>query len=143
MNWYKPRWFCHSNWHIYNYTLQNNIVLYRTIVGDTSGDIYLYGKMDDGISDYAYFRRIHNNYTEVWVQGYDVVPNIYAFDIDSAETYTYSLVYDSSEIKFFKLDASNGQINQVISESSRVLNTASDNITISLSPVSEVLYLIV
>ena len=111
-------------------------------MGATSGDIYLYGWLTEGLGDYGYFRRIHNNYTDVWSQIYYSIPNYFAFDVDSTETYTYSLIKSASDFHFYKLDASNGQIIQVVQDSSGIFHTFSDNLKISLSQQSEVLYLL-
>ena len=77
-------------------------------IGPVSGDIYMYGYMIVSSTDYIKFVRVDSSYHVKFTTAYSGVPNIEAWEVDSAESKIYTLLRPSSDFNMGIFSTTNG-----------------------------------
>ena len=90
----------------------NQTEIYQGRIGETSGDIYIYGYHRNDTT-YSFIARMTDSFSYVWYKLYTPRGSFYTFDVSPTEDFFYFWDYagnTSSEFRLYKGDATNGDI---------------------------------
>ena len=77
-----------------------------------SGNLYYYGLVV--LQNYVLFRKVTPIDTTIWEKIYQFEPNVYAFDLDSAETYMYSVASVGTSLNIVQVATADGSITRQV-----------------------------
>ena len=81
-----------------------------------SGSLYYFGFVLS--QNYVFFRKVTPIDTTIWQKIYQFEPNVYAFDLDSAETYMYSVALVGTSLNIVQVAATDGSITKQVQTTS-------------------------
>ena len=102
-----------------------------------SGNLYYYGLAES--SNYVFFRKVTPIDTTIWEKIYQFKPNVYAFDLDSAETYMYSVASVGTSLNIVQVATADGSISKQVQTTSfqdsayTSVSVSSDSSTVYIS----------
>ena len=102
-----------------------------------SGNLYYYGLSVK--QNYVFFKKVTPIDTNIWEKIYQFKPNFYAFDLDSAETYMYSVASVGTSLNIVQVATTDGTITKQIQTTSfqdsayTSVSISSDSSTIYIS----------
>lgn len=108
----------------------------KVLIGPTSGNLYLYGSVNNGTSN-TLIRSVTTNNVEIWGKVYAVPPIPDGFAVDSTETYLYSIENSGSYARFLRVSTSDGSAN--VYQASGLM-TNSDYLRISVVPGTNTIF---
>ena len=101
-----------------------------------SGNLYYYGLVVS--SNYVFFRKVTPIDTTIWQKIYQFKPNVYAFDLDSAETYMYSVASVGTSLNIVQVATADGSITKQVQTTS--FRDSADT-SVSISSDSSTIYI--
>ena len=81
-----------------------------------SGNLYYYGLVLS--SNYVFFRKVTPIDTTIWQKIYQFKPNVYAFDLDTTETYMYSVALVGTSLNIVQVATVDGSISKQVQTTS-------------------------